>query len=425
MEITKEMILDILENLNDDELKLFVEHLVNNNEFAKESLYKYYIGLLNQKYIEKKNYKDRILNEIKIDKIHPYAFVSFYELIHNSINKFNKNNDDFLYELIFESYIQLSLKYSKLDFSDLFDCLNEISTSLTNNTLEIIISKINIIKNNKLSLKIDLLTKLLKYINKSDLSIYLDSFYSIYEINDDKTIYLPLIDYLFIYMQKNFSKYKAIQFLEYFVIENYRINHTVVSFYKQQEDYEKAISILNKINAANLKENEYKDYLISKGQIYKKLGSNKLYFKSLIDLILHNYFEYFNVLKEEQQERDFLASLEFIIDNLNINKNSNIELLHSILKDNLCERGIIKFLEYFNLNTIYNDIFYFKKKDITKACYIYEEYIIHLSKSNNLTSLIKHITEYKIEFSPKNFDKFINKLKPLLTEKEYEYIKEI
>ena len=359
MEITKEMILDILENLNDDELKLFVEHLVNNNEFAKESLYKYYIGLLNQKYIEKKNYKDRILNEIKIDKIHPYAFVSFYELIHNSINKFNKNNDDFLYELIFESYIQLSLKYSKLDFSDLFDYLNEISTSLTNNTLEIIISKINIIKNNKLSLKIDLLTKLLKYINKSDLSIYLDSFYSIYEINDDKTIYLPLIDYLFIYMQKNFSKYKAIQFLEYFVIENYRINHTVVSFYKQQEDYEKAISILNKINAANLKENEYKDYLISKGQIYKKLGSNKLYFKSLIDLILHNYFEYFNVLKEEQQERDFLASLEFIIDNLNINKNSNIELLHSILKDNLCERGIIKFLEYFNLNTIYNDIFYF------------------------------------------------------------------
>ena len=248
MEITKEMILDILENLNDDELKLFVEHLVNNNEFAKESLYKYYIGLLNQKYIEKKNYKDRILNEIKIDKIHPYAFVSFYELIHNSINKFNKNNDDFLYELIFESYIQLSLKYSKLDFSDLFDYLNEISTSLTNNTLEIIISKINIIKNNKLSLKIDLLTKLLKYINKSDLSIYLDSFYSIYEINDDKTIYLPLIDYLFIYMQKNFSKCKAIQFLEYFVIENYHINHTVVSFYKQQEDYEKALKNNKNLN---------------------------------------------------------------------------------------------------------------------------------------------------------------------------------
>ena len=182
---------------------------------------------------------------------------------------------------------------------------------------------------------------------------------------------------------------------------------------------------MKKLSVFLIKENEYKDYLISKGQIYKKLGSNKLYFKSLIDLILHNYFEYFNILKEEQQERDFLASLEFIIDNLNINKNSNIELLHSILKDNLCERGIIKFLEYFNLNTIYNDIFYFKKKDITKACYIYEEYIIHLTKSNNLTSLIKHITEYKIEFSPKNFDKFINKLKPLLTEKEYEYIKEI
>jgi len=203
MEITKEMIIDILENLNDDELRLFIEHLVNSNEFAKESLYKYYIGLLNQKYIDKKNYKERITNEIKVDKIHPYAFVSFYELMHNSLLKYNKNNDDFLYELIYEAYIQLSLKYSKYDFLDLLDYLNEIDTPLSNNTLEIIITKINLLKSNKLDLKLSILTNLLKYINKDTLPIYLDAFYSLYELNDNKEIYLPLIDYIFIYIQKN------------------------------------------------------------------------------------------------------------------------------------------------------------------------------------------------------------------------------
>ena len=79
MEITKEMIIDILENLNDDELRLFIEHLVNSNEFAKESLYKYYIGLLNQKYIDKKNYKERITNEIKVDKSLIDDFISKLE----------------------------------------------------------------------------------------------------------------------------------------------------------------------------------------------------------------------------------------------------------------------------------------------------------------------------------------------------------
>jgi predicted NACHT family NTPase len=41
MDIPKEVIIDILENLSDDELRLFLEHLVNNNDFAKESLYDY------------------------------------------------------------------------------------------------------------------------------------------------------------------------------------------------------------------------------------------------------------------------------------------------------------------------------------------------------------------------------------------------
>ena len=203
MNISKEMIIDILENLSDDELRLFLEHLVNNNESAKESLYKYYVGLLNQKYIEKHNYKERILNEIKVDKIHPYAFVSFYELINNSIIKYDKNNDDFLYELIFEAYIELNKKYSKIDFSDLFNYLDDINTSLSSSTLEIILNKISILTNKRFTLKLDLLTKLLKYISKEDISLYLDVFYSIYEINDNKELYLPLIDYLFIYLQKN------------------------------------------------------------------------------------------------------------------------------------------------------------------------------------------------------------------------------
>lgn len=426
MEITKEMIIDILENLNDDELRLFIEHLVNSNEFAKESLYKYYIGLLNQKYIDKKNYKERITNEIKVDKIHPYAFVSFYELMHNSLLKYNKNNDDFLYELIYEAYIQLSLKYSKYDFLDLLDYLNEIDTPLSNNTLEIIITKINLLKSNKLDLKLSILTNLLKYINKDTLPIYLDAFYSLYELNDNKEIYLPLIDYIFIYIQKNYSKYKAIHFLEYFVIENYRINHTVVSFYQKEEDYDKAISILNKINAANLKENEYKDYLITKGKIYKKLGSNKLYFKSLIDLILHNHFEYFNVLKDEQKERDFLASLTFIIDNLTINKNANIELLHSIFKDNISIQGLIKFFNYFPLDIIYDDILYFKEIDLNKASILYEVFIIHLSQNIEnralLNSLNEHIIEYKRNYLPLDFNKFLNIIKSNLKPLDYKYI---
>lgn len=426
MNISKEMIIDILENLNDDELRLFLEHLVNNNDFAKESLYKYYMGLINQKYIEKKNYKDRIINEIKIDKLHPYAFVSFYELIHNTIIKYNKDNDDFLYELIFESYIQLSLKYPKIDFSDLLDYLNEIDAVLTSTTLEIIISKINLIKNHKLHLKLDILTKLLKYINKSDLSLYLDIFYSLYEINDDKENYLPLIDYLFMYLQKNFSKYKAIQFLEYFVVENYRINHTVVSFYQKEEDYDKAISILNKINAANLKENEYKDYLITKGKIYKVLGSNKLYFKSLIDLILHNHFEYFKILKEEQQERDFLASLDFIVDNLNINKTSNIELLHNVLKDNLNEYGLIKYFDYFSLNIIYEDILYFKELDINKASKLYQTYILHLAKQvdskSKLNSLNDHLIELIKNYNLRNYVNLLEEIKNIIKLIDYKYI---
>ena len=52
MDISKEVIIDILENLSDDELRLFLEHLVNNNDFAKESLYKYYQGLMNNKHSE-------------------------------------------------------------------------------------------------------------------------------------------------------------------------------------------------------------------------------------------------------------------------------------------------------------------------------------------------------------------------------------
>ena len=229
-----------------------------------------------------------------------------------------------------------------------------------------------------------------------------------------------------IYIQKNYSKYKAIHFLEYFVIENYRINHTVVSFYQKEEDYDKAISILNKINAANLKENEYKDYLITKGKIYKKLGSNKLYFKSLIDLILHNHFEYFNVLKDEQKERDFLASLTFIIDNLTINKNANIELLHSIFKDNISIQGLIKFFNYFPLDIIYDDILYFKEIDLNKASILYEVFIIHLSQNIEnralLNSLNEHIIEYKRNYLPLDFNKFLNIIKSNLKPLDYKYI---
>lgn len=428
MNITHDMILDILENLSDDELRLFLEHLVDNNEHAKESLYKYYIGLLNQKFIEKKNYKERILNEIKIDKIHPYAFVSFYELINNSINKFNKDNDDFLYELLFEGYIQLSLKYPKLDFSDLLDYLNNVDTKLTSLTLEIIINKINLIKNNKLHLKIDLLTKILKYVNKNDISIFLGSFYTLYEFNDDKDIYLPLIDYLFIYFQKNFSKIKAIQFLEYFVIENYRINHTVVSYYIKDEDYEKALSIINKTNTSKLKDNEYKDYLLTKGNIYKELGSNTLYYKSLVDLILHNHFEYFKELKENQKERDFYSSLDFIVDNLKIKENSDLHMLHNVFKNNLCENGIINFYDYFNEDLIYEDILFFKELDIKKASSLYEYHILKLSsKIDNhykLNYLSECVLDYKNNYAPLDFSSFLNKLKKNINKEYYNFLYE-
>ena len=70
----------------------------------------------------------------------------------------------------------------------------------------------------------------------------------------------------------------------------------------------KALSILNKIPTSLLKENEYKDYLITKGNLYKELGSNTLYYKSLVDLILHNHFEYFDILKQEQKELHNLAN---------------------------------------------------------------------------------------------------------------------
>lgn len=426
MKITNDMLLDILENLSDDELRLFLEHLASNNEDVKESLYKYYIGLLNYKFIDKSNYKERILSEIKVDKIHPYAFVSFYELINNSINKYDKDKDDFLYELIFEAYINLSLKYTKIDFNDLFNYLDNVSTSLTNATLEVITNKINILKNNKIYLKIDLLTKLLKYISKYDLSTYLDTFYNVYEISEDKDIYLALIDYIFSYIQKNYTKLKAIQFLEYFANENYRINHTVVSYYKNEEDYDKAIITLNKVNTSKLKENEYKDYLLSKGQIYKKLGSNTLYFKSLIDLVLHNHFEYLNTLKEEQQERDFKASLSFIIDNLNINKNSNLSLLHKILKDNESSYGLITFFNYFDKDLLYEDILYFKEINIEEASLLYEYYILELAKvcKNNalLNSLNEHVLEFKRNYLCKDFSKLLNTLKNNLKKEYYNFI---
>lgn len=426
MNISKEMIIDILENLSDDELRLFLEHLVNNNESAKESLYKYYVGLLNQKYIEKHNYKERVINEIKVDKIHPYAFVSFYELINNSIIKYDKNNDDFLYELIFESYIELNKKYSKIDFSDLFNYLDDINTSLSSSTLEIILNKISILTNKRFSLKLDLLTKLLKYISKEDISLYLDVFYSIYEINDNKELYLPLIDYLFIYLQKNYSKIKAIQFLEYFTMENYRINHTVVSFYNKNNDYEKALSILNKIPTSLLKENEYKDYLITKGNIYKELGSNTLYYKSLVDLILHNHFEYFDILKKEQKERDFKISLDFIIDNLKITNLSKIELLHQILKDNLSSYGLIKFYNYFPKDIIYEDILYFKELNNDIASELYEFYILDLASKIDsrpkLNSLKEHVIELYKNYNIKDIPKYLNKLKECLSNDNYKYI---
>ena len=425
MEISKEVIIDILENLSDDELRLFLEHLVNNNSFAKESLYKYYQGLMNNKYIEKINYKERILEEIKVDKIHPYAFVSFYDLLNNSLIKFDKNNDDFLYELLFEAYIELSKKYSKVDFSDLFDYLNNINTPLESKTLEVIISKIYSIKNNKLSLKIDVLTKLLKYVNKNDISIYLDCFYEVYEVSEDKSIYLSLIDYLFSYFQRYFSKIKAIQFLEYFVVENYRINHTVVAFYKNNEDYEKAVSILNKVNASKLNESEYKDYLINKGSIYKELGSNKLYFKSLVDLILHNHFEYFEVLKYEQQERDFLVSLDFIVDNLNI-QNGDLSILHDVLRSNLCDYGLIKFYDKYSKDLIYEDILYFRDFDLNKATSLYMKHILELTKDCNtrpkLNALILHLIDLKREYKVKDFNKFLNELKPYLSDFSFEFI---
>ena len=425
MDIPKEVIIDILENLSDDELRLFLEHLVDNNDFAKESLYKYYQGLMNNRFIEKNNYKERILNEIKIDKIHPYAFVSFYDLLNNSLNKFNKNNDDFLYELLFESYIELSKKYSKVDFSDLFDYMNNIDTPLESKTLEIIISKIYSIRS-RLYLKIDVLTKLLKYINKNDISIYLDCFFSIYEENDDKSLYLSLIDYLFIYFQKNFSKLKAIQFLEYFSSENYRINHTIVSFYKNNEDYEKALSILNKVNTSKISESEYKDYLINKGNIYKELGSNKLYFKSLVDLTLHNHFEYFDILKDEQEERDFIVTLDFIVDNLNINKNANLSLLHKVFKDNYCEYGLIKFYDKFDSNLIFEDILYFKDFDLNKATNLYVKHILELAKKCDtrpkLNALVLHIIDLKRDYKVKDFNKFLSELKPLISEFNFNFI---
>lgn len=426
MEITNEMILDILDNLKDDELKLFVEYLVNNNKDAKETLYKYYIGLIKEKYIDKNYYKERLNEEIKVDKIHPYAFVRLYELINNSIQKFDKENNDFLYELIFEAYIQLSLKYLKIDFEDLLDYLNNVNTPLSSQTLEIIIDKILLLKKSKLSLKVDILTKLLKYINKFDLSIYLDAFYTIYELNEDKEIYLALIDYIFIYIQKNYSKKKAINFLEYFVMENYRINHAVVSYYKKDEDYEKALVVLNKTNTSKLKENEYKDYLITKGELYKNLGSNTLYYKSLMDLVLHNHFEYLNILKEEQKERDFISSLNFIIDNLKIKRNSNLSLFHSILRDNISSYGLITFMNYFDLSLIYEDILFFKELDINEASNLYESYILELAKNTDsnpkLNALNEHVLEYITYYNVKDINLFLNKLKQIIKKEYYQYI---
>ncbi len=426
MDISKEMLVDILENLSDDELRLFLEHLVNHNSDAKDALYKYYQGLLNEQYIAKKNYKERINEEINIKKIHEFSFTHFYELINNSIKRFLKDSDDFVYELVFEAYIQLKIKHSKIEFLDIFNYLDNLPISLTNNTLEIIIEKIKVIKNNKIELKLQLLSKLLNYVNKDELSIYLDYFYNLYEVNENKDIYLPLIDQIFIYLQKNYSTQKAIHFLEYFIIENYRINHTVVAFYLKEKDYEKAISILNRINASKLKENEYKDYLINKGKIYQKMGSNKLYFKSLIDLVLHNYFEYINILKEEQKERDFEATLSFIVDNLKIKDTANISLLHSILKENSCEQGLINYFNYFDPNLIYEDILYFKNFNLEKASTLYQYFILELTNkidSNpKLNSLIEHLIELKNYYIIKDFNLYLNKIKKILKPQYYNYL---
>ena len=78
-------------------------------------------------------------------------------------------------------------------------------------------------------------------------------------------------------------KDKEIYYLEKFVNSNHSKKYMGKRFLTE-EYFKKAFKKNEKdFNIKNVKD---KDYLINKGLIYKELGSNKLYFKSLVDLIL-------------------------------------------------------------------------------------------------------------------------------------------
>ena len=64
--------------------------------------------------------------------------------------------------------------------------------------------------------------------------------------------------------------------------------------------------------------------------------------------------------------------------------------------------------------------------DLDKACSFYIKHILELSKKCNtrpkLNALVLHIVDLKRDYKVKDFNKFLNELKPLISEFNFNFI---
>ena len=74
----------------------------------------------------------------------------------------------------------------------------------------------------------------------------------------------------------------------------------------------------------------------------------------------------------------------------------------------------------------FEDILYFKDFDLNKATNLYIKHILELAKKCDtrpkLNALVLHIIDLKRDYKVKDFNKFLNELKPLISEFNFNFI---
>lgn len=352
-----------------------------------------------------------------LENIEEKDFLAFQRMLTTLID-----DDEESLILIYDVYISLFKKYPSCDFTPFLDLHQNFHGKISETSVDFIFNLINDLRS-RWKTKLLILEGFITHLNAGVISMFSEKFIDFYENNHTKISFYNIIIELSNYFEKLFNIKKKMHFLEYFIEDYPSLYLELINYYINNDNDEKALIVLNKVKIENLSLNEKKQYIRCKGLLYQKMGSTKMYIKSLSELFLIGEFDVYEELSKTMSKRDFKATMKFILNNLNINKDSNIHYLHNLLVKEMDIDNLIKYYDYWNKETIFEDIQYFKLLDINKGLLLYKEYLLKEAinlKPYKIKTFISHLQELKKEDI--NFQDFLDKLSKIIDNNSYNEI---